>query len=332
MSQPDIVVGNIVLHPMKPEWGPGKVLVLDARNVVVFFRDIQEDRDGPATKKFLVSKQQFVLAKAQLDPVLDGVGWDAAKGGPAGGHKKAVGAKRAAPKTTTVSVWSQSRAIEEFMKTFPLGFDDPIQHKEERDYKWKAHELYQASLGGGQARQLYDQNDIRTVVERLMRVEADTNLLFANETMALYDGLKDESAAYGFVAALLDLLESREPEESRFHALVTAVRNLPAEKGKSDHEKWPLVTVFPFLAEPDRFMFLKPDATKLAADRLYFNLEYDTLPNWTTFSRLHEMSLQLLEELRPYGAKDLMDVQTFIYVTGRLEAKKNGLGAKENDK
>jgi hypothetical protein len=146
--------------------------------------------------------------------------------------------------------------------------------------------------------------------------------------MALHDGLKDEAAAYGFVAALLDLLESPGLDESCFDGLVSAVRNLPVEQGMSDPEKWPVVTVFPFLADPGRFMFLKPDVTKLAADRLYFNLEYESRPNWTTFRRLHDMALQLLDELRPHGAKDLMDVQTFIYVTGRLETNNYGVVAK----
>ncbi len=334
MSQSEICVGNIVLHPLKPEWGPGKVLVMDGKYMIVLFRDIRESPGNPAAKKFVVSSHPLVLSGEQFDPVLDEMSWDDVKGKPAGGQKRAVAAKRAVAETPTVSrrllskapvvtSWTQSRAIEAFLKQYPLGFNDPGQLADERGCKWKAHELYQASLGNGQARQLYDRNDIRTFVDRVLLLEAGTNLLSANEKTALHDGLDDDIAAYEFVAALLDLLEYPEPEPSRFAALVTAVRNLPAGLGKPDHEQWPVVTVFPFLAEPGRFMFLRPDVTKIAADRLYFNLEYDSRPNWTTFSRLHEMSLQLLEELRPHGAMDLMDVQTFIDVTGQLEAKKD---------
>jgi hypothetical protein len=45
--------------------------------------------------------------------------------------------------------------------------------------------------------------------------------------------------------------------------------------------------------------------------------------NWLTYAKLLEMSGQLLEALRPYGARDFIDVQSFIWMVGgvgRIEA------------
>ena len=79
---------------------------------------------------------------------------------------------------------------------------------------------------------------------------------------------------------------------------------------------WPVVTVFPFLADPKRFMLLKPELTKQAAQRLAFDLLYDAKPNWSTYSNLLAMSDLLMNNLREFGVRDYMDVQSFIWVVG----------------
>jgi hypothetical protein len=61
---------------------------------------------------------------------------------------------------------------------------------------------------------------------------------------------------------------------------------------------------------------LKPEVTKKAADRLLFDLLYSSKLSWTTYSRLLKMSQLLLDRLRPLGARDYIDVQSFIFLTG----------------
>ena len=161
---------------------------------------------------------------------------------------------------------------------------------------------------------LIESGDINEVVHRLQSVVSKVNLLFPNEAMALRDGLKDEAGAKEFSKALSKFL--RDADSTAFDRLVEATESMPVEEGKSSARKWPVVTIFPFLADPKRFMFLKPIVTRQAADRLAFDLLYETKPNWATYSNLLAMSNLLMSNLSEFGVRDYMDVQSFIWVVG----------------
>jgi hypothetical protein len=62
-------------------------------------------------------------------------------------------------------------------------------------------------------------------------------------------------------------------------------------------------------------MFLKPEVTKQAASTFQFDLRYEATPNWETYDALLRMGRVYLELLIPFGARDFVDVQSFIYVT-----------------
>jgi hypothetical protein len=62
-------------------------------------------------------------------------------------------------------------------------------------------------------------------------------------------------------------------------------------------------------------MFLKPEVTKVAADSLGFNLKYNPTLNWATYEALQRMGAIYLDLLKPLGARDFVDVQSFIWVT-----------------
>jgi hypothetical protein len=81
---------------------------------------------------------------------------------------------------------------------------------------------------------------------------------------------------------------------------------------------WPIVTLLPFFADPTRFIALKPTNTELMAARMGANLKYDTTPNWETYEAATQMAKQLLARLAPLGAKDMIDVQQFMWVTREL--------------
>ena len=100
-------------------------------------------------------------------------------------------------------------------------------------------------------------------------------------------------------------------------ALASAVSALPQPGSRV--ATWPVATIFPYLAHPDRNMFLKPEVTKEAAQRLGFHLNYKSEPNWLTYRSLLSLAELLMEELRPLGARDLIDVQSFIWVTGEYD-------------
>jgi hypothetical protein len=64
------------------------------------------------------------------------------------------------------------------------------------------------------------------------------------------------------------------------------------------------------------FPFLKPEATKNAADLLGFDLMYDATPNWRTYKLLLKLGDNLASHLRANGMqpKDWIDLQSFMWV------------------
>jgi hypothetical protein len=98
--------------------------------------------------------------------------------------------------------------------------------------------------------------------------------------------------------------------------MAEAVSQLPADGAKVF--TWPIVTLLPFFADPTRFLALKPTNTELMAARMSFDLKYDSTPNWETYDHTLRMSQQLLARLKQIGAKDMIDVQGFMWATRDL--------------
>ena len=82
---------------------------------------------------------------------------------------------------------------------------------------------------------------------------------------------------------------------------------------------WPVVTVFPFLAQPDRHIFLKPNVSRVAAAQYGFDLGYLSRPNWRTYASLLELADLVRADLRDLRPRDLIDVQSFLWVQGSDE-------------
>ncbi len=61
-------------------------------------------------------------------------------------------------------------------------------------------------------------------------------------------------------------------------------------------------------------MFLRPHFLCEGAQRLGLELVYEPAPSWATYSSLLEVIRQLLEKLRPLGARDHVDVEVFMHV------------------
>lgn len=99
---------------------------------------------------------------------------------------------------------------------------------------------------------------------------------------------------------------------------MAALDALPQPKGRV--ATWPIATLLPFFAQPERHMFLKPEITQQAEERLGFHLNYQPTPNWRTYAKLLELSNVLLEQLKPLGARDNIDVQSFLWIASASEA------------
>jgi hypothetical protein len=293
--------GMLVRHPKKSEWGLGKVLVVGAGSATVFFKDDPADH-----RIFLLDRTSLDIAEIQSDPTLDNLppfvnGTFATK------NKKVT----------------MQDGIEEFKRRFPLGFEDPrylggksVGVVGERNYKLRGHERYLEAFGDGRGEALLAAGKFDELRDQAHAVatKGKMNLLSPYEAMAFRDGLAaSDTVAAEFFGALFSFVTNG-PNQQGFNALANAVNDIPVKKGGSRAATWPIQTLLPFLADPARFMFLKPEPTKACADRLRFDLHYDSALRWATYEQLLKMGTHLLKELRPLGARDFIDAQSFMWV------------------
>ena len=204
------------------------------------------------------------------------------------------------------------------MSKYPSGFKDKNLIAKETTYKREACALFDDLFGSTRGRRLVQKGRLDDIAMGIKKVFQATNLPASQDSMAINDGLKDKAAAAGFLTGVLDFVDA--PGPGSFGALVDRVECLPARAGRARVLTWPIVTLLPFFADPDQFIFLKPTMTKVAAERLFFDLSYDSRPNWRTYDRAISFANSLRQLLKPHHAKDLLDIQTFIWETAGAPA------------
>jgi hypothetical protein len=204
-----------------------------------------------------------------------------------------------------------------FLELFPAGFRDPEYVELERDYKWRAHQAWNAALPPSHYRALLRAGEFAEVARRASAIESRTNLLFSFEKMALRDAIRSHSGAQAFSEGLFSFLYGRGSEETRFTNWVTTVANLPRRQTRV--LTWPLVTVFGFIADPARHFFLKPRVTQAAFVSCGYEFRYVSRPNWATYAELLALVRQVGAELEDLGPRDMIDLQSFLWIQGSEE-------------
>src|SRR5687768_9044252 len=224
----------------------------------------------------------------------------------------------AAPRRPAVSSRPPAaRCRRKFLRFFPGGFRDETYLSWERGYKYDAHEQWEAELGRDTFGTLLDEGRHAEAATRAVRIESRTNLLFSFEKMALRDAVKSAPGAKAFSTALYDFLHAGGQPERKFNDWCDAVANLPRRQTRV--LTWPLLTVFGFIAQPRRHVFLKPNVTQAAADAYGFPFKYESHPNYATYDSLLAFARTIRRDLRDLGPRDMIDLQSFMWVQGSDE-------------
>ena len=211
------------------------------------------------------------------------------------------------------------RCRRKFLRHFPDGFRDKDYLALEREYKWETHRRWQAALGTEEFARLLEQGEFRGIATRAARVEQQSrySMIFSFEKMALRDATRSEKGAEAFSRALFDLLHGTDPIGARFERWCNVVGSLPRRQTRV--LTWPLATVFGYIAQPDRHLFMKPMVTRSAASKYGFELYYRSRPGWDTYSRLLEFADVIRRDQRDLRPRDMIDLQSFIWVQGSDE-------------
>jgi hypothetical protein len=290
--------GMLVQHA---SLGMGKVVALEANAVHVFFAD--------GEKRF-AAKLRLPLAR----PLLRTEGLEANT------WLEGLSSFALDPETGRYGLaetWmTHEQAIAQFLEAQPDGFAAPkksASRRAPRATSWRAaHAAWDEALGRGQGEKLVAADDVPELVRRALEVERPVRALHPDpERDALKEALADADASRTFFGALFELLAAPAPARARFDKLFAAAAALPG----APSFRWPIATLLPFVAQPERHPFLRRKWTCEAAERLGCDLRYQESPAWTTYAALRKLSAQLLERLRAIGARDLVDVESFLYVT-----------------
>ena len=226
--------------------------------------------------------------------------------------------QRLAPATNDARSGGARRCRRKFLRFFPGGFRDETYVAWEREYKWTAHEKWEAQLGKPKFARLIRQRAFREIAALAVRIEGRTNLLFSFEKMALRDAVVSGSGAQAFAVGLYRLLHGRGDRARRFDAWCDVLSKLARRQRRV--LTWPVATVFPFLAEPQRHVFLKPRVTRAAAAAYGFEFDYLPQPAWEpTYSSLLRFAARVRRDLRDLEPRDLIDIQSFLWVQGSDE-------------
>jgi hypothetical protein len=209
------------------------------------------------------------------------------------------------------------RCRRKFLRFFPKGFQDPKYVDWERGYKWEAHERWREWLGRETHRELLADGEHVEVARRAVTIESRTNLLFSFEKMALRDAVKSADGAKAFAEGLFEFLYGRTAAQTRFDQWCEVVGALPRRQTRV--LTWPVVTVFGFLALPDRHFFLKPTVTRVAAREYGYDFQYRSRPNWETYSDLLTFAETVSSDLKELRPHDMIDIQSFLWVQGSDE-------------
>ena len=205
------------------------------------------------------------------------------------------------------------------MRFFPKSFADQRYIDWEHTYKWESHKLFNELLNREEFQTLLRRGDFLQIANRALQVESKTKppFLFSFEKMALRDALRTPQAAKLFSEGLFNLLYQSGPLPNRFIAWIMSVAELPRKQSRV--LSWPILTFFPFIAQPSKHMILKPTAMRSAALELGYDLDYSAKPTFKTYQSLLQFADLVKAEIIDLKPKDYHDVQTFLWVIGSAE-------------
>ena len=211
------------------------------------------------------------------------------------------------------------RCRRKFLRQFPGGFRDETYLDWERDYKVEAHQRWSEALGEAEFARLIAEGEFLEAAQRSVRVEQRTrhSMIFSFEKMALRDAIKTAAGAEIFARGLFAFLHGGGPLADRFEAWVEAVARLPRRQTRV--LTWPMVTVWGFLAQPKVHIFVKPTTMRRAAEAYGYAWPYRSRPNWETYSSLLELAALVKRDLRDLRPRDMIDIQSFLWVQGSDE-------------
>lgn len=201
--------------------------------------------------------------------------------------------------------------IERLRKQYPdwSGFGHAGFERDEVTYKQatvkKAHDL----LGRDEFARLLEAEASDEIIARLEKLGRDNNLLFLQVPMQgdlqlLYHPKLDKRE---FCHVMYALLHGMEDIAQRFAAYLEYLDRyeLPS--------RWTFDTYFLFIFHPESELFIKPSVTKRFLKLVGANDVLSKKPTVESYLSVRQIAHELRELLRPYGPRDMVDIQGLLW-------------------
>ena len=195
------------------------------------------------------------------------------------------------------------------------GFSHPKFMKDEIDYKQSAALKARELLDEKKLLMLQEEGNYEEIITRIKKIGNATNLLW-NWMPAKGDlGILEQPGLdkRAFCGAFFDLLygPGQSPERLERYLNFIKFHSLPS--------KWTFPTYFLFLCHPKTEMFIKPRAMKGFLEFLGTDdVQFKGTPSSRAYSSIKQISHQLKEEMNVFGPRDMVDIQSAIYLTNVL--------------
>lgn len=300
-----IRVGSYVTHSLRPAWGVGKVFGQSPQHILVGFSQLPESERFKRMewRPGLLERAAEVKNDAELDS------WKV----DCDSTCHYIGAVAKPKRMSKAGLWSREDAMERFLHKYSNGFPDAWYRSSHRDARLAQTKLWHELFPGTRLRELASEQP-HIAAQNILRVldlREKPLLHLKNELPRVRAAFMRTEKMTTFIIALADILDAPRPTEELYNAYLAAFNALefPAKKTPMT---WPIVTALPFIAQPDKHMFVKPTATRTAASGLGFELHFKAAPNFRTYDRVLALSEDLLKFIKPRSGEDMIDVQAFI--------------------
>ena len=196
------------------------------------------------------------------------------------------------------------------------GFDDERFVADEITYKRSTVDLARELLAKEELSWLIGEKNFGELNERIERVGKDNNLLYnsvptSGDLRILYNENANREAFYD---AFLSLIHEKGKGEERLARFVEVLKGLGIKC------YWSFPTYFMFIIDPENEFFVKPSVAKWFLEMT--GNKYSSQVDAQMYKTLKEEAKRLQDEMNQYNPKNLIDIQSAIWVAYSESSKK----------
>ncbi|MDX1662530.1 MAG: AAA family ATPase [Candidatus Promineifilaceae bacterium] len=214
-----------------------------------------------------------------------------------------------------LSQWHVEEMVELLRRRYPAwdGFDHPPFVADEVQPKQQTVEKARELLSESALMRLLTAWRYDELIDRLEQLGRDSNLLWnrvpQQGDLAILYHPRLERAEFGL--QMRQLLYGRALTAQR----VQQFSRYASRQGLPN--RWPFPTYFLFLTHPERELFIRPQIARWFLQFVGLANRYTPYPNGDLYATLLEQALALRSGLAPFGPRDMVDVQSFLWVAAR---------------